>query len=138
MHSVRPGTLYACPGIDTEKYIERKSKHTRGRTDSTIAPTQNSDFLSRTFHGSQHEEECHEKKIYLRFFLVCSRLSNDYIGMARGTVLREINPGAGFKPGDFVKKKSEGGYRRATRRVEVAGCSETKGRDGPRHRRLGA
>ena len=34
--------------------------------------------------------------------------------MARGTVFQELRPGAGFKTGDFVKEKLEGGYRRTT------------------------
>ena len=36
-------------------------------------------------------------------------MSNDGVGMARGTVfLQEIRPGAGFKTGDFVKSKDRG------------------------------
>ena len=31
-------------------------------------------------------------------------VSNDGVGMARGTIFQEIRPGAGFKTGDFVKK----------------------------------
>ena len=36
------------------------------------------------------------------------RLWNDGVGVARGTVLQEIRPGAGFKTGDFVKEKLGG------------------------------
>ena len=35
-------------------------------------------------------------------------LSNDDVGMARGTVVREIRPGAGFGSSDFVKEKLGG------------------------------
>ena len=36
-------------------------------------------------------------------------LSNDDVGVARGTVLQEVRPGAGFKTGDFVQEKLGGG-----------------------------
>ena len=38
------------------------------------------------------------------------------VGAARGTVFQERRPGAGLKPGDSVKEKLEGGYRRRTTR----------------------
>ena len=38
------------------------------------------------------------------YFLICQRLSNDDVGVARGTVSQEIRPGAGFKTGDFVEE----------------------------------
>ena len=47
------------------------------------------------------------------YFLVCEGLSTDDVGVARGTVFREIRPWAGFKTDDFVKEKL-GGYRRTT------------------------
>ena len=53
------------------------------------------------------------KKNILKHFLVCIGLSNDDVGVARGTVFQEIRPGAGFKTGDFVEK-SWGGYRSKT------------------------
>ena len=53
--------------------------------------------------AARHEEGCHEK-IILRIFFVCKGLSNDDVGGARGTILEEIQPGAGFKTGDFVKE----------------------------------
>ena len=37
-------------------------------------------------------------------FRVCKGLSNDDVGVARGTVFQEIRPGAGFKTGNFVKE----------------------------------
>ena len=45
--------------------------------------------------------------------LVCEGLSNDDVGVARGTVFQEMRAGAGFKTGDFFKEKL-GGYRRTT------------------------
>ena len=47
------------------------------------------------------------KKISI-LFIVCKVLvvqSNDDVGVARGTVFREVRPGAGFKTGGFVKEK---------------------------------
>ena len=44
--------------------------------------------------------------IYI-YFLVCKGLlllSNDDVGVARGTAFQEIRPGAGFKTGDFVEE----------------------------------
>ena len=48
------------------------------------------------------------KKYLDLFFLVCKGLSNDDVGVARGTIFQEIRPGAGFKTGDFVKEKLGG------------------------------
>ena len=50
----------------------------------------------------RHEERVPERYSFT-YFLVSERLSNDYIGVAKGTVFQEIWPGAGFKTGDFVK-----------------------------------
>ena len=44
-----------------------------------------------------------EENIFM-YFLDCKGLSNDDVGVARGTVFQEIRPGAGFKTGDFVKE----------------------------------
>ena len=41
-------------------------------------------------------------------FLVCNGLSNNEVGVARGTVYQEIRPGAGFKTGHFVEEKLGG------------------------------
>ena len=48
--------------------------------------------------------------VCLHNFLVCNGLLNDDLEMARRTVfqLQEIQPGAGFKTGDFVKEKLGG------------------------------
>ena len=47
-----------------------------------------------------------------KHFLVCSRLSNDDVGVGRGTVFQEIRPGVGFKTGKFRERKD--GYRRTS------------------------
>ena len=39
----------------------------------------------------------------LAFFLVCKGLSNDDVGVARGSAFQEIWPRGGFGTGDFVK-----------------------------------
>ena len=50
------------------------------------------------------------------YILVCNKgyrtMTSGWV--ARGTVFREVRPGAGFKTGDFVKEKLGGGYRRTT------------------------
>ena len=48
------------------------------------------------------------KKKLLICFLACERLSNDDVGVARGTAFSEGTAGAGFKGGDFVKEKLGG------------------------------
>ena len=49
------------------------------------------------------------KKTSSPIFLCAKKgLSNDDVGVARGTLFREIWPGAGFKTGDFVKEKMGG------------------------------
>ena len=42
------------------------------------------------------------EKITVKIFF---KISNDDVGVARGTVCQEIRPGAGFKTGDFVEEK---------------------------------
>ena len=39
------------------------------------------------------------------YFLIGKGLSNDGVGVGRGTVIQEIPPRAGFKTGDFVTEK---------------------------------
>ena len=53
--------------------------------------------------AARPEEGCYKNRI-LNHFHACKSLSNDYVGVARGTVLQEIQPGVGFKTGDFVKE----------------------------------
>ena len=48
-----------------------------------------------------------KKKIFTDF-LVCKGPLNDDVGVARGTAVLEIRPGAGFKTGDFVTRKVGG------------------------------
>ena len=45
------------------------------------------------------------KSIFSTYVLVREGLSTDDVGMARNTAFQEIRPWAGFKTGDFVKKK---------------------------------
>ena len=44
------------------------------------------------------------QKISVTHILVCKGLSNDGVGVARGTVFQKIITGAGFKTGDFVEE----------------------------------
>ena len=53
--------------------------------------------------AARRDERLHEKYNICICF-ACKGLSNDDVGGARGTVLKEIRPGAGFKTGDFVKE----------------------------------
>ena len=55
--------------------------------------------------AARHAEGCYENNIPQTFFLVFKGLSDDDLGAARGAVLQEIRPGAGFKTGDFVEEK---------------------------------
>ena len=49
-------------------------------------------------------------KIVYHYTFLCAKegLSNDDVGVARGTVFQAIRPGAGFKTGDFVTEKLGG------------------------------
>ena len=53
------------------------------------------------------------KKVPSCTLIVCKGLSSDDFGAGRGTVFREMRPGAGFKAGDFVEE-GWGGFRRTT------------------------
>ena len=45
-----------------------------------------------------------------KYFLICKGLSNDDVGVRRGTECQKIRPGAVLnKTGDFVKEKGVGG-----------------------------
>ena len=46
------------------------------------------------------------KSLHMLYLL--QRRSNDDVGVARDTVFQEVRPGAGFKTGDFVKKRLGG------------------------------
>ena len=57
------------------------------------------------------------KNISSNNILVGKGLSNDDVGVARGTTVRqEIRARAGFKTGAISSKKNSGGYRRTTHR----------------------
>ena len=58
--------------------------------------------------AARHEEGRYEKNVF-RYFFVRKGLSNDDVGVARGTVSQEIRPDTGFKTGDFVEEKFGGG-----------------------------
>ena len=49
------------------------------------------------------------KKSPSLYFVVWKGHPNDDAGVARGTIFQEVRPGAGFKTGDFVKRKVGGG-----------------------------
>ena len=57
--------------------------------------------------AARHQEDAMKTCTFKRF-LVCKGLSNDDVGRARGTVFQDIQPGAGFKTGDFVKDRLGG------------------------------
>ena len=63
--------------------------------------------------AARHEEGCYKYIYVFGCLLVCEGLSNDDVGVARGTVFQAIRSEAGFKTGDFFKEKL-GGYRRTT------------------------
>ena len=59
--------------------------------------------------AARHEEGCFEYNIYIvHVFCLQQGLSNDSVGVERGTVFQEIRPGAGFKTGVFVLRKASG------------------------------
>ena len=43
-----------------------------------------------------------------KYFLDCKGLSNDDVGVTRGTVFREVGSGAGFKNRIFRERKVDG------------------------------
>ena len=56
--------------------------------------------------AARHKEGCYLRNAAVHF-LVCKErkgLSNDDVGVARGTVFQEVRPGAGFKTGGFVEE----------------------------------
>ena len=57
-----------------------------------------------------------EKYSIFRYFLVCKGLSNDDVGVARGTVFQEIRPGGLFSKPMISLEKCWGGYYRRTTR----------------------
>ena len=56
--------------------------------------------------AARHKEGCYLRNVSVHF-LLCKGLlllSNDDVGVGRGTVFQEVRPGAGFTTGDFVKE----------------------------------
>ena len=49
-----------------------------------------------------------DEKCIFANFLVCQGLSNDDVGVERGTACREIRPGAGFETGDVIEEMFRG------------------------------
>ena len=47
--------------------------------------------------------------------LVREGLSNDDVGVAKGTVFQEIRPWVGFKTGDYIREKLRALHHRMTR-----------------------
>ena len=54
------------------------------------------------------EQRCSANNMSSMYLLVCKGRSNDDVGVSRGTVLRGVRPGAGFKTGDFVRENLGG------------------------------
>ena len=48
----------------------------------------------------------YEEQVFIIGFLSCKGLSKDDVEVERGTLVREIRPGAGFKTGDLFKERS--------------------------------
>ena len=95
-------------GIRHENNVEK--------TGSTIRPPPKTAILfNERFMAARQEERRYDTQLFV-YFLVCKGLSNDGVGVARGTVFEEIRPGASFKTGDFVNEKLGGGYRRTTQK----------------------
>lgn len=51
------------------------------------------------------------KQMYA-YFLDCKGQSNDDVGVARGTMLHKLRPGAGLKPAIWLKKRWKGDRRK--------------------------
>ena len=67
-------------------------------------------FSNERFTAARQEEGRYETQLFV-YFLACKGLSNDDVGVARGTVFQEVRPGAGFKkPAISLKKSWGGGY----------------------------
>ena len=71
--------------------------------DSTIAPPPQPAISM----AARREEGCHEKHTFTHI-VACKGLSNKGVGMARGAIIEEIRPGAGFETCDFVQEKLDG------------------------------
>ena len=65
--------------------------------------------MNEGFTAAQHDQGCY-KKALVTHFLVFKGLSNDDVGVARGTVFRENAAGSGFQNRRFrCRKVNRGG-----------------------------
>ena len=72
--------------------------------------------------GARHEEGCLERHSFICFLVWNKGISNDSVGVARGTTVfqdQEIRPGAGFKTADLVKEKLGGATVSTTPTVKL-------------------
>ena len=58
--------------------------------------------------AARHEEGCYEENICISF-LVCGGLSNDDVGVARGTLFQEIRPGGELVSKPAISLNNSGG-----------------------------
>lgn len=59
-------------------------------------------FFDERLMTARHEDGCYGENTFI-YFYVSNGLSNDYVGVARGTRLEHIRPDVGFQTCDFVK-----------------------------------
>ena len=76
-----------------------------GSTMIALPRTQPFPIITNTFHICSARVSNAVENMFKRLSCFCKRLSNDDVGVARGTMFHEIRPGAGFETGDFVRKK---------------------------------
>ena len=76
-------------------------------TDYTIDPQKNGEVLQRTFHGCSARRRI-LRKHYLHMFSFCEGLSNDDVGVTRGSVFQEIRPGELLSKQAISLKKRSG------------------------------
>ena len=76
-------------------------------------------FFNERLVAAPHDKGSCEKNYIFTYFLACEGLSDDDVGVARGTLFQEIRPGAGFNAGDFTKETLGGGYRRTTQVIRI-------------------
>ena len=78
------------------------------RTDSTIAPPKNQRFSSTNVSWLLDAREGATKNIYSSIILFAKDYTTMTSGVARGTVIQEMQPGAGFETDDFVQETLRG------------------------------
>ena len=102
---------FTLSGLQRKKLTIINGRLQHPSTDSTVAapPKPAIFFLNERFMTARHAEGSYGKIIFHSYiFLVGKGLSNDGVGVARGTAFREIRSGVGFKTVDFVKEKLGG------------------------------